>query len=299
VRSSPISTVGTSTWYIQSGSAPWSGIWVAGPDSILAGLRLGDSVTVTGTVQENFDVTRLFVSTTPAVVHATGRPLPAPVTLLTSSFSTGVGNGSISAEPYEGMLVTFRDVVVTNTAPTFADPTEYEVGSGDGSQPIIVRRDGKNTYTNLPADTVGYPEVTLLRLGDRLSSLTGIIYYSSRRYNIVPRGNTDFGTVTTDIEILRTDDLPPSFVLEQNFPNPFNPTTSIRYQVAAQGAGAVDVRLVVFDMLGREVAVLVQERQMPGHYEVRFAAERLPSGVYFYRLQAGSQMLVRKMMLLK
>jgi hypothetical protein len=52
-------------------------------------------------------------------------------------------------------------------------------------------------------------------------------------------------------------------------------------------------------MLGREVAVLVQERQIPGQYEVRFTAQRLPSGVYFYRLQAGPQMLVRKMLLLK
>jgi hypothetical protein len=69
---------------------------------------------------------------------------------------------------------------------------------------------------------------------------------------------------------------PRAFALSQNFPNPFNPTTAISYQLPA----ASDVRLSVFDLLGREVAVLVDERKAPGSYEVQFDAAAMASGVY-------------------
>jgi hypothetical protein len=92
-----------------------------------------------------------------------------------------------------------------------------------------------------------------------------------------------------------TNAKPKIFGLEQNYPNPFNPTTGIRYQVA----GASDVRLEVFDMLGRKVATLVNERQSAGAYSVNFNATSLASGVYFYRLQAGSFVETKKMMLVK
>ncbi len=88
---------------------------------------------------------------------------------------------------------------------------------------------------------------------------------------------------------------PSGFVLEQNYPNPFNPTTGIRYQMS----GTSWVRLAVFDLLGREVTVLVDERQTSGEYEVRFDGSNLSSGVYFYRLAAGSYTAVRKMTLIK
>ncbi len=86
-----------------------------------------------------------------------------------------------------------------------------------------------------------------------------------------------------------------AFALDQNFPNPFNPTTGIRYQVSA----ASHVKLAVYDILGREVAVLVNEQKQPGAYEVRFDGSRLASGIYVYRLTAGSTVLSRKMALLR
>ena len=88
---------------------------------------------------------------------------------------------------------------------------------------------------------------------------------------------------------------PDDFALMQNYPNPFNPTTGIRYQVT----GHSNVRLVVYDILGREVAVLVNERNVPGSYEVRFNGAKLSSGVYFYELTAGAKRLVRSMILAK
>jgi hypothetical protein len=109
--------------------------------------------------------------------------------------------------------------------------------------------------------------------------------------------------------------VPGTFRLEQNYPNPFNPTTKISYTVPstvgrnpyAEGASqevglllsASRVRLTVYDLLGREVAVLVDGVQSPGRHEMTFDASRLTSGVYFYRLQAGEYTATRRMLLLK
>jgi hypothetical protein len=93
-----------------------------------------------------------------------------------------------------------------------------------------------------------------------------------------------------------------NFSLEQNYPNPFNPVTFIKYTIGGTrgwGLGVRDVSLIVYDVLGRQVAVLVNERKAPGNYEVRFDALGLSSGVYFYRLQAGDFVQTQKMILAK
>jgi len=86
-----------------------------------------------------------------------------------------------------------------------------------------------------------------------------------------------------------------SYKLAQNYPNPFNPSTTIAYSVASRG----NVTLTVYDMLGKEVANLVNEVKAAGNYTVNFNAGNLPSGVYFYKLNNGSQVLTQKMMLIK
>jgi para-nitrobenzyl esterase len=88
---------------------------------------------------------------------------------------------------------------------------------------------------------------------------------------------------------------PKTFALDQNYPNPFNPSTGIRYQVSEIS----EVHLDVFDLLGRRVATLVNERQATGLYQVNFNAASLASGVYFYKLTAGTFTQTRKMMLIK
>lgn len=90
-------------------------------------------------------------------------------------------------------------------------------------------------------------------------------------------------------------DLPLTFDLLQNYPNPFNPTTGIRYELPA----ASEVRLVVYDLLGREVAVLVNEKRPAGKFEVRFNGAGLSSGVYIYRLTAGQHVESRQMLLIR
>ncbi|MFN3345253.1 MAG: T9SS type A sorting domain-containing protein, partial [Chloroherpetonaceae bacterium] len=87
------------------------------------------------------------------------------------------------------------------------------------------------------------------------------------------------------------------FTLEQNYPNPFNPTTTIRYAIPTAG----QVRLELFDVLGRKVATLVNQRQAAGTHTYTLNAARyaLASGTYFYRLQVGNQVETKKMMLVK
>ena len=84
-----------------------------------------------------------------------------------------------------------------------------------------------------------------------------------------------------------------TFSLGQNFPNPFNSTTTIRYTIPEYSS----VQLKVYDFLGREVASLVNEEKSPGSYEVEFYASQLPRGLYFYKIQAGTYTETRKMTL--
>jgi hypothetical protein len=90
-------------------------------------------------------------------------------------------------------------------------------------------------------------------------------------------------------------DLPETFTLNQNYPNPFNPTTVISYELPQ----SAQVRLEVFDMAGRQVATLVNGQVAAGRHSINFDASRLSSGVYLYRLQAGSSVLTRKLTILK
>jgi hypothetical protein len=103
---------------------------------------------------------------------------------------------------------------------------------------------------------------------------------------------TDDGTTAVEDE---RPNVPAHFSLHQNFPNPFNPATSIRYDVPAGGP----VELTVYDILGREVAVLVKEFRNAGTYTAEFNAGALASGIYLYRLSAGGAHAVKKMMLVK
>jgi hypothetical protein len=85
-----------------------------------------------------------------------------------------------------------------------------------------------------------------------------------------------YGEIRTGVE--EDKSLPNSFELSQNYPNPFNPMTKIRFDVSVAGF----ISLKVYDMLGRQVVTRVNERKLPGRYEVNFDTSKLSSGVYFY-----------------
>ncbi|MEJ2616587.1 MAG: T9SS type A sorting domain-containing protein, partial [Ignavibacteriaceae bacterium] len=85
------------------------------------------------------------------------------------------------------------------------------------------------------------------------------------------------------------------FKLYQNYPNPFNPSTKIEYRISEFGL----ISLKIYDVLGKEVATLVNEEKPAGTYEVTWNAANLPSGVYFYQIKAGSYTATKKLLLLK
>lgn len=89
--------------------------------------------------------------------------------------------------------------------------------------------------------------------------------------------------------------VPVEFTMHQNYPNPFNPITTIQYELPER----TDVRITIYDLLGKEVRILVAETQEPGIKSVRWDASKVSSGVYFYRIQAGNYVQTRKMVLLK
>lgn len=99
--------------------------------------------------------------------------------------------------------------------------------------------------------------------------------------------------VTSADEI--TEETPAIYSLDQNYPNPFNPSTVIQYSLPE----ASDVTLAVYDMLGREVASLVDGQKSAGSYEVSFSAMNLSSGIYFYRLSTGNFTKIRSMTFVK
>ncbi|QQS35355.1 MAG: T9SS type A sorting domain-containing protein [Ignavibacteriales bacterium] len=108
---------------------------------------------------------------------------------------------------------------------------------------------------------------------------------------------------SVDVDEYPGTNLPDEFKLEQNYPNPFNPTTTIKFTVGdAYYASPTRVLLRVYDVLGNEIAKLVDEQKSPGIYQVEFASsvlKNISSGIYFYRLQAGSFSQTKKMVLLK
>jgi len=142
----------------------------------------------------------------------------------------------------------------------------------------------------------------------RAQDIHGNLSIASLQVSLVATGVAEEGT------------LPTQFGLSQNYPNPFNPSTEIRYQVArirgegdgvtpslsrgGQGSrqkdgGQAVVSLRVYDLLGREVATLVNERREPGYYEVRFDGSGLTSGIYYCRMTAGTFVQTRKLVLMR
>lgn len=115
--------------------------------------------------------------------------------------------------------------------------------------------------------------------------------YNYRIKQIDFNGSFTYYQLSESVEV----GVPQVFELAQNFPNPFNPATSIKYSIANETA----VKLIVFNSIGQEVGVLVNESQQPGVYTVNFDGSSLSSGVYFYKLTAGDFVSTRKMLMIK
>jgi len=146
---------------------------------------------------------------------------------------------------------------------------------------------------------------TLSLLDDKLDNSLPENWFASDNYGTPGRKNDLVNPIESE-----NLELPTAYKLSQNYPNPFNPSTVIEYSIPVNSELAYSesvssiqhqksVSLKVYDILGREVATVVNEQQRAGNYEVRFDATNLSSGVYFYTLQSNDFISSKKMLLIK
>ncbi len=253
--------------------------------------------------------------------------------VFTGDIPTCCGDYSTGLFYLEGNDTTWSKV--TSLKPSIQYCTNPQIEIYEDEYNIVLYQDGYNRkptgdeskfyytqkyYDNILSDTLFAPDSSVLndftKGGNRL-------YCSFEKNNDVFFGDID---IITPRVIRNKVDNNYSFTLEQNYPNPFNPSTTIKYiipnviangvkqsqeitslsrQVGTPRNDGINVTLKVYDILGREVATLVNEVQAPGNYEVQFNSlstsdkRDLPSGIYFYKLQSGTFMQSRKMILLK
>lgn len=290
--------------YIQDGRAPWSAIQVFGTEA--DNLRRGDQVTVTGIVNEEFDVTRIGTldNGVQVTVNQSGVELPEPVVLGTGDIAA-TPTGELPAESYEGMLVKYEGLtVIDENADGAAGPDEGSSGNRNFGEILVADRNLVSTRLELQDGTHDYHnywdfllEDTPIRVkaGDTFTSITGILFFSFGNYKLVPRKNDDFEGHTPVVSVDEELSTPDTYALSQNYPNPFNPSTIIEYALPEAG----NVKINIFNILGQKISTLVNETKSAGRYQVTFDATKLSTGIYFYSLEANNFRSIKKMLLIK
>lgn len=164
----------------------------------------------------------------------------------------------------------------------------------DPTAHVDMTTDGPVPYTDLFADTT-HIDVELDGFTVTVPPYETVVYITSETvdFDLPPLPELPYEAVYTSRAT--ATELPQQLLLEQNYPNPFNPVTTVSYMLPQAG----EIRLEVFDVLGQRVQVLAQGFQSVGQHEVLFDATALPSGTYFYRLQAGHEVQTRTMVLIK
>jgi photosystem II stability/assembly factor-like uncharacterized protein len=230
------------------------------------------------------------------------------------------GNGLVEAQ----MHVYRNDVININTAPSMPtgliasvqsdrSVTFSWIPSSDDHTPapaitydIIIVRTGTHVPIGKPDGTENYILTRLPEPGNISATTEWIISgleNGTYQWNLravdaayvgsdIAVGNFNIGVVSVGNQ---DDNIPIEYKIEQNYPNPFNPTTTIRYSIPEDGP----VALKVYNAIGKEMTVLVNENKHAGNYTIQFNASSLPSGVYFYQLRSGSFVETKKMVLLK
>jgi len=276
------STDWVNNYYIQDDDTMWSGIWVY--DNTSQKPNKGDWVRVTGTVQENYNVTRI-ASVKSLTVVTPGYGAFEPIKVTTGEIKTGGAN----AEAYESVLICVENVTVTNPFPDGAgNYGEFSINDGTGE----VRVDDAFTAFNAQLDTI-------FKLNDKIEKLIGLHYFSFSNYKILPRDSNDVIGHTTKIEHQPVATVK-QFQLDQNYPNPFNRETVIRFTIPE----ASPVTIEIYNLLGTRVRILHSAPSAPGIYTVRWdgldnSGRIVGAGVYFCQLKAREVTLTRKMLFLK
>jgi hypothetical protein len=284
--------------YIQNIGGPWSGILLGtiGTNSnLILNLHRGDLVKVSGTVMLGSLGTKLDSITTLQVISS-GNTLPQPQLLTTNDIGTNF-QGALTAEKWNATLVKYQNIVIDSLN---ADGTSNfgESFVNDGSLPHtrLIWSDGNTHYHNgWNSSFIGNPNYTYVAKGDSFHEVVGVLGYTHSYYKLAPRKDNDItGYIPVDVNEA-SNIVPNRFVVEQNYPNPFNPSTIISYSIPKEGL----ITVKVYNLLGQEVATLINEIQGAGVYKINFNASRLSSGVYFYSVKVDNFSIVKKMIFMK
>jgi Secretion system C-terminal sorting domain len=217
------------------------------------------------------------------VVETDGVPIPPQIASGTD------GNGFVISERYTGLRGFYK------FAPQVGDFLQISVSMYIGGQQgnqigqgVIITQSAFNEWTEITAPISyfepGTPDwcailITIVTVTD----FGGVAYVDNLAFD-----------GATDVQLI-TNNIPNRYELNQNYPNPFNPSTIVEYSIPSESF----VELKVYDILGNEVATLVNEQQQAGVYRADFTADNLPSGMYFARISANDFTQVIKMTLLK
>lgn len=193
-----------------------------------------------------------------------------------------------------------RRLILSATAGALRD-TIYTVNPDNGTVAPLGAMGLNTAVTHLGFAPNGY----IFGLTGTGTQVAKLVRFTAQNTTAITIGNTNFSSLrgigirTDSVGVLnseiRTVSTPKEYILNQNYPNPFNPTTVIEFVIPK----ADNVSLKIYDVLGREVATLLNERRNAGVYRVNFNAASLSSGTYFYRLQSGGFTQTKKMILVK
>lgn len=267
-----------SGYFIQDAAAAWSGIFATGTLNIY---EIGDLITISGMIEEDFGLTKMDIVSSELETAGVGAFMPVPH--LTGDLTTG---GPL-AEAFESVLVSFENVTVTEDLPDSANNFgEFIIDDGSGGLRV-------DDLSELYEGNLG-GEIIQGSVGN----IQGIHYYQFSEFKLEPRDSSDVSLAVVGIN--DKNNLSTNFTLAANYPNPFNPSTTIRYQIATAGF----TQVIIYNVRGEKVRTLVASEQPPGQYSVTWngRSERgkiAASGIYFYSLKSGNQQQVRQMLLIR
>ncbi len=274
---------GYGAYAIQSEADQWNGIIFDGWDD--SELTRGDEITITGTVEEydpawhfKYDNNTKLINISSISVESTGNSMSA-----LAVGTADLAQDADEVESYEGVLVSVGDVTVTSV-----NSYDWSVVDGSGVECLI-----DDDMATMEANSF----MSGLEEGTTLTNVTGIFNFSFGTYKLQIRDMADLGQLGINDDFAG---IAREFALYPNFPNPFNPETRIRFQLAENS----DVKLIVYDVLGRKIRTLVSDRMDAGHHIINWnglddSGIDAASGMYIYRIKAGDFIDHRKMLLVR
>ncbi len=288
-----VATVSDSTFsaynldvYIQDESG---GINIFGYGLGNTDFNVGDQYQITGVIDSYNGKTELVIDSLAQIVNLGTVGEPEPMVMSIAAILQ-------NPEQYEGMLVRIQHVTNTGNGDAWpAEGSNANIEITDNDTTVFTMRIDKDTdidgstEPSWPKDVIG-----VITQYDRSAPYT-------EGYQIMPRSLNDIQEATA-IEPVPTTSLPKQFKLYANYPNPFNPTTKIAFDVPAGKARTVE--LVIYNVVGQKVVELVNDRLVPGHYELEWNARDangkvVPGGIYFLMFNAGNYREVQKMVFMK